>query len=426
MALNHSPSVVSNGLTLYHDFVNRKSYTGPAIQNKLTQITPTGQGTATGYYSFSGTELIDIPQIGPTSVAFNSIQNNYTSYNPNSTNCCPSLFGYGAGIPVSGSTLYTYAIVYKCDSGYTGANYMYRYEYNGGTYVTEAGVHSDSNRIHLGNNWYWAWGTFTTQPSTTVLNYTGLWYYQYSTISDKVYVAKALITPGDQTGLHPKYWPELNTTKTTAQSLKDLTNNRTTSTLNVTYPSGKNSVTYPYLNSYSSAVATDSSSILDTDTHSIFFWIRFNTTTTYGSNGYSGGWDKIFSFNAPGSDRSPSIWRYPSNRLIHWRYDPGNTGTDISLNGTLSSNWGTDFIIDTWYYVGVTKNNGTATAYYNGVNVGTNTVAYPKTSGSAALLYFESYPTDLCSLGLCKIYNRVLTDEEVQQNFNALRGRYGI
>jgi hypothetical protein len=26
----------------------------------------------------------------------------------------------------------------------------------------------------------------------------------------------------------------------------------------------------------------------------------------------------------------------------------------------------------------------------------------------------------------CKIYNRVLTSSEIQQNFNALKGRYGL
>ena len=97
--------------------------------------------------------------------------------------------------------------------------------------------------------------------------------------------------------------------------------------------------------------------------------IRFNTTSTYGSNGYSGSWDKIFSFNAGGSDRSPGIWRYPSNRLIHWRYDPNNTGTDICLNGTLSNGWSTDFNIDTWYYVGVTKNGASTVMYVNGKSV---------------------------------------------------------
>lgn len=213
----------------------------------------------------------------------------------------------------------------------------------------------------------------------------------------------------------------VNGTRSASTGARDLTKNRTTSTLNVTYPSGKNYSNYPYLNSYDGALNTDSSAILNTDTHSIFFTIRFNTTSTYGSNGYSGSWNKIFGFNAGGSDRSPGIWRFPSQRYIHWRYDPNNSGCDFGKNA--SNN---DFDIDTWYYIGVTKNGASTVMYVNGIQVGTGTVSNPKTAGNAAVQLFEYYPTDLASMGLCQIYNRVLTADEVFSNFNAIRGRYGI
>jgi len=151
--------------------------------------------------------------------------------------------------------------------------------------------------------------------------------------------------------------------------------------------------------------------------------VRFNTTTSYGSNGYSGSWDKIFSFNAGGSDRSPGIWRWPSERTLHWRYDPGNSGCDF---GKSAAGTGDPFNIDTWYYVGVTKNGATATMYVNGNSVGTSTVSSPKTAGSSSIILFEYFPTGLASLGLIKVYNTVLTATQVQQNFNAVRNRYGI
>ena len=182
MALGHSPAITTNGLIYYHDVNNIKSYAGPSIQNMMTGITPVGTGTATGYSSVGGSELVNIPQLGLTTTYYNYIQNNYQTYTPNSNNCCPSLFQYANGIAVTPSTLYTYGLVYKCDSGYTGPNYMYRYEYasNGGAYVTEGGVHSDSNRTYLGNGWWWAWGTFTTNASTNWLGYMAAFYYQYS------------------------------------------------------------------------------------------------------------------------------------------------------------------------------------------------------------------------------------------------------
>jgi hypothetical protein len=166
---------------------------------------------------------------------------------------------------------------------------------------------------------------------------------------------------------------------------------------------------------------TASTSILNDDTHSIFFMIRFNSTGTY-PNGWSGAWDKLFSFNPPGSDRSPSVWRYPTQRLLHWRFDPGNTGADF---GTTSAT-GSDFALNTWYYVGVTKNGATALSYVNGVQVASQAVANPKTSGSSSVILNEAYTADLNNINCITVYNRVLTANEINQNYNAFRDRFGM
>jgi hypothetical protein len=240
MSINQSSSTVTSGLVFSMDANNRKSYVGPPIKNNPTGISFAGVGTGTGYVCTSLVELIDKPQLGITTVYTSNIQNNYST----SGNCCPTLFQYG-GYAVTGSTLYTYGIVYRCQSGYTHPNFMYRYEYNGGSYVTESGVFDNSKRIHLGNGWYWAWNTFTTQPSTTSINSSGLWYYNYSTFSDKISVAKIFVTQGDYTGLHPKYWPENNVTRSNTQALVDLTGQNTITASSLTYASnGTFSFTY--------------------------------------------------------------------------------------------------------------------------------------------------------------------------------------
>lgn len=171
------------------------------------------------------------------------------------------------------------------------------------------------------------------------------------------------------------------------------------------------------------AWTTATTDVLNTDTHSIFFMIRFNSSVTY-PNGYTGSWEKVFSYNAGGSDRTPGVWRYPSNRYLHWRYDPGNTGADFGPSNIGGP--GTEFTVNTWYYVGVTKNGATATSYSNGVNLGAQTVANPKTAGTAPLILFEYYTASLANINNLLIYNRVLSDAEVTQNFNSIRGLYGI
>lgn len=169
---------------------------------------------------------------------------------------------------------------------------------------------------------------------------------------------------------------------------------------------------------------TATTSVLSNDYHSIFLMVRFNTTGTYGSNGYSGSYDKIFTYPANG-DRAPGVWRYPSNRFLHWRYNPSNTGADFGATGTVAG--ANDFAIDTWYYVGVVKNGATATMYVNGTQVGTATVASPSSVGTAPIYLFEGHALDgLTSMGACQAWNRVLTAAEVQANFNVIRRRYGI
>jgi hypothetical protein len=168
---------------------------------------------------------------------------------------------------------------------------------------------------------------------------------------------------------------------------------------------------------------TATTSILNTDIHSIFFMIRMNSSAAW-PNGVIGNWEKIFSFNAAGGDRSPGVWRYPSERYIHWRYNPGNTGADFGPNSIGGP--GAQFALNTWYYVGVTKNGAVATSYSNGVNLGTQTVANPKDSGNAPIIVNESYTNGLNNINCLQVYNRVLTPEEVTRNFNSIRGRFGI
>lgn len=170
--------------------------------------------------------------------------------------------------------------------------------------------------------------------------------------------------------------------------------------------------------------STTTTDILNTDIHSIFFMVRFNSTGSY-PNGTTGGWEKIFSYNAGGSDRSPGIWRWPSNRWIHWRYDPGNSGCDFGKSST-SLDTGNEFDLNKWYYVGVTKNGGNTVMYVNGYQVGTGSVSNPKTAGTAAISLNDYYTESLNNVNCLSIYNRVLTSSEVLQNYLSIRNRFGL
>lgn len=91
-----------------------------------------------------------------------------------------------------------------------------------------------------------------------------------------------------------------------------------------------------------------------------------------------------------------------------------------------------------WYQVVVTKNGNVFTPYVNGVNLGTGTttaLTNPNTTSDVLYLggvgnttlrneIYMFYPK--CSISNVKMYNRALSAAEVLQNFNALRGRFGI
>jgi len=164
-----------------------------------------------------------------------------------------------------------------------------------------------------------------------------------------------------------------------------------------------------------------SSAILNTDYHSILMIIRFKSTGTY-PNGTTGNWDKFFTYAPSGTDRSPGVWRWPSERIVHWRYDLGNTGCDfLDTYGT-----GGQFALNQDYFVGVTKNGSTAIPYVNGIQVpiyNGGSVAFPKVLGNAPIYFFEYYPSGLMEIKNCLIYNRPITSEEIAQNYNAFKTR---
>jgi hypothetical protein len=403
MALFHNPQIATSGLVFAYDSANIKSYQGPPIQNKLTSISPmTASGT--GYSFIGGSEYSDIPTIGPTLVQYSNIQNNYSAV---STWCCPNPFSYGNDISVSGSTLYTYAIVYRVESGYTNGNYMYRYEYNGGTYVTETGVHSDSNRIHLGNGWYWAWGTFTTQASTTRLLGLASFYYRYSTAYDKLSVAKALLVQGDYSALHPRYWPDVNTTRATTAAILDLTNNTTLTASNLTYANNgtlsfngsSGNITSSSFTRHQTTVGTLMGWAYPTSTSGDLYFVAAGGTTTYGASRAirinSGAWCSV---------------------------NYGSSTED--WNGIVNAN------LNTWQHVAYVWSGTTIRFYLNGVEY-TNTRSGMVTPlGSVLIIGATSWSPVYGywpgSIGIIQVYNRALSATEVQQNFNAQRTRYGI
>ena len=146
------------------------------------------------------------------------------------------------------------------------------------------------------------------------------------------------------------------------------------------------------------------------------------------------------------NDFTISVWVYKNNNTSNdyvWDFDANEgtltSGTSVGYgfryyNSTLGTGsnmytQGTIPNINEWYEVTITRNNGTSSMYVNGAFV---TSASGDTHNiSSSTLYIGRYGGGTGyehdgRMSNFKIYNKALTPQEVLQNFDATRSRYGI
>ena len=102
---------------------------------------------------------------------------------------------------------------------------------------------------------------------------------------------------------------------------------------------------------------------------------------------------------------------------IHWS---AGSGGGFSNNLPLTTNQ--------WFIVAVTQATGGLVSYYfNGQPIGTNTgqtfIQYAANNGEYVALGDNYWYGDI---GVCAVYGRALSGDEIKQNFNALKTRYGL
>ena len=86
---------------------------------------------------------------------------------------------------------------------------------------------------------------------------------------------------------------------------------------------------------------------------------------------------------------------------------------------------GTDLALNTWYSITVTRTLSSETTYLNGNLIFSNSPATgPITSKINIGVGYGGYFKG--NLSNIQVYNRILTSTEVTQNYNALKGRFGL
>jgi hypothetical protein len=106
-------------------------------------------------------------------------------------------------------------------------------------------------------------------------------------------------------------------------------------------------------------------------------------------------------------------------------FSSSGTAGDITSSTTITTG--------KWYhFVGVltnsaTNNNNLLELYVNGVREAIGTQTSPFQTSATGPIKLGAYAGAMTgAIGAARIYNRPLTGNEVQQNFQATRGRYGI
>ena len=408
--------IASSGLVFAYDADdNFNSYRGQPGTNITTGVNRNYNGYnkdvfSNGYYFETNgyTETVNIPALGLTTVQSININNVYCGYGCNGNyNCCPNLFNYTGGWNSSiwtGNTTYTYQIIYKCVSGYTNPNFMYHYEYNSsGGYLTEYGVFTTAQQESLGDGWYHAWNTFTTQP-TAALGYTGLWYYQYNT-PDKVSIAAVSIVPGT-TIRPPREFIPSGTTRTNTQGLLDISGGGSTLTLNNSYDSNAQF----YFDGVSNYIDTGK-----TASQLGMYGASYTAECVCYPTSFSG--DK----NMFGTDQTA----YRQGLHLTFRSGAiymGHYSSDYSAgSGTLNA----------WNHIvfRYDASTGAASIFKNGVLQGTGNIAsfigttnilIGREFGGGSTLNFAG------QINVSKIYNRVLSDGEILQNYGHYKTRFNL
>ena len=397
MSLNHSPSVVTNGLVLYTDMSNtQKSWKGAPTTNLLsiTDWNTNFNGTSPYWDTMTRTAIT-------TDLLYSGV---YIG-----KGVTAGAGGYGFGyIDFSLPTGATAGIVYACSFWYksTGRTaYVWCHD--------TAGLNTAySSTLPANGTWTRGVSLFTSTTSGTVRLHI---HTNAGAVGDIVYVT-ALMIEQQSFGT-----PFVNGTRTNTQAIVDLTGNVTITANSLTYASD-NTFSFNGSSDYITIPSNQLALTLWTQPWTLGVWMYVPASATW-----SDGANRSH-FVSKGS--TAGIWGIIRGITDNTIYAAIRTDAGIyqATGGSITR--------DAWCnVVGTWDGVSTVSTYINGVLVGSATAAtlsgVPDTSN---LFVGRSVNTVAGSPGLFyngKVsnvvgYTRALTAAEVNQNFNALRGRYSL
>jgi hypothetical protein len=397
MAFHQAPSIVTRDLIFSYDMGNTKSYQGPATTNlsegigmsiynnvpsdvtaALTATTEQYRGATVWKETLTPTTASGVsyltagnnPGIGIVTGGGGGLANRYTGH---------SIF-FKPVFPTHSAPIYT-------------------------NYSNIAGWQSSTNYESMGDGWYRAhviWYDTVTRSDGK--------YWAINPLSATLntplvcYWAGPFKEDSNRSTFVSSFAP-IN--RTTNQVLLDQTGNNIITASSLTYASN---TSFSFNGSSDFAIFPENSAF-NTQTPTVEVWVKTNATSQNG-----------FWFEKGNVNQQYALFQEGS--VIQWRLGP---------LGDLSTTTATYMNTTNWYQVVGTYTSGSRRLYINGVLVNSNATTgtlSTNTNGCSIGVYggfngARGYYYN-GSIGNVKVYNRALSASEVLQNFNALRGRYGI
>ena len=434
MSIAAGPDAVDSGIILVYDAANRNCYPGSGssitdISNNGyvgTLLNSVGFSTANqGVLTFNGTNQQITNGFKPSGarscfiwVKYNKITGLPNGYSISGTQEI-NAYNY-IGIQ-DGGTFYYYA-------GTTGGNLASVFLKSGNWYQQGFALNSDGSRtlylngVSVGSEAGGVGSTATVTFSVGCIN-SNYWVdgqigmvqqFNRSLTTSEVLqnynATKARFTPSDLVtkGLILNYDVGNNSSYAgTGTTLTDISGwgiNNGTLTNGPTYSSNNSGfLTFDGTNDFVST------SFTPPNIFSTSFW--FNNTSTYNINNRG-----IFSTYASGN----------FNGVYVGTTTLAAGGLRIFYNGNGNTVLSYTFAINTWYNISITSSGSEILIYVNGALV--NTISSATSHSDVLLLAQTRFDSNywIGNISAFAVYNRVLTQDEVTQNFNALRWRYNI
>jgi hypothetical protein len=127
----------------------------------------------------------------------------------------------------------------------------------------------------------------------------------------------------------------------------------------------------------------------------------------------TGSWQMIFGYGTANTNAAFFIGVYGLSSLF------GGFNTDLQS---------TSVTLNTWFHITGTYDGSTANLYVNGILGLSASRGWNTTQSAQAYIGCQIGPQQYWngSISECRLYNRALSVQEIRQNYNATKGRYGL